>query len=661
MDERNFDPLTQDEMAGGPAAKTNDGELVVPIPAGITSPDMIHPKLGKPQAIWTYRAAGGAVLAYVARYGALDGSRDKEFRPRTWRRLANGKCQWSWKNYPRGRKTPLYGLERLAGNGSVLVTEGEKCADLARRVFPEFAVVTSMGGAKAAREVDWSPLKGRSVLIWPDHDAPGDAYAADVATRLDTLGVKAEIIDAAALVERAINSFGDRVHRQGFDVENALELWEDPDALRQEVLKLAKPWTPPPAPRGWQALCILSDKGQIVSNLANVMVALRVDLSLGSVFTFDEMEQAVKLEKRLPVAPNGKHAVTDPVPRLVRDADVSQLQEWLQHQGMPRIGKDIIHQAVDQRARERSFHPVRNWLDSLKWDGSRRAAGWLQTYLGAVGNEIYLNAIGRMFLISMVARVYQPGCKADYMLVCEGEQGIEKSRACQMLAGDWFSDALPDIHAKDARQHLRGKWLIEIAELAAFTRAESEALKAFITRDCERYRPPYGRNDVVEPRQCIFFGTTNRSVYIKDETGGRRFWPFTAGHVDIGALGRDRDQLFAEAVECYRRGERWWPDGAFERLYIKPEQDSRYDADLWEEAIKQYVATRSRVSVSEVARGALGFEADARVGTSDQRRITGVLTSIGWKPGRDPTGRFYEPAHPHEFTSQDRRTRGVLS
>jgi hypothetical protein len=213
------------------------------------------------------------------------------------------------------------------------------------------------------------------------------------------------------------------------------------------------------------------------------MTALRADPSLGSVLAFDEMEQTAILAKPMPIAPNGKHAGTDPVPRLVRDEDVSQLQEWLQHQGLPRIGKDTIHQAADQRARECSFHPVRDWLESLKWDETKRLTGWLQTYFGAAGNEIYLNAIGRMFLVSMVARVYQPGCKADYMLVCEGEQGIEKSKACAILAGRWFSDALPDIHAKDAQQHLRGKWLIEIAELAAFTRAESEALKAFITRD----------------------------------------------------------------------------------------------------------------------------------------------------------------------------------
>jgi hypothetical protein len=302
----------------------------------------------------------------------------------------------------------------------------------------------------------------------------------------------------------------------------------------------------------WLSGCIRDNRGRAVPNLANLLVALRAAPELAGAFAYDAMLRATILTKELPVAPCGESANSDPLPRPIRDTDVSQLQEWLQHKGMPKIGKDQTHQAVDQRAQECAFHPVRDYLEQLRWDRKMQLNHWLADYLGAERSP-YATGIGRMFLIAMVARVFQPGCKADYMFVLEGPQGVGKSLACRILAGDWFSDSLPDLHHKDVSEHVRGKWLIEIAELAAMGRAETETLKAFVSRETERFRPAYGRKESHEPRQCVFIGTTNKLVYLKDETGARRFWPVKVGLIDTAALARDRDQLFRRGLRRLSR------------------------------------------------------------------------------------------------------------
>jgi predicted P-loop ATPase len=291
-----------------------------------------------------------------------------------------------------------------------------------------------------------------------------------------------------------------------------------------------------------------------------------------------------------------------------------------------------------------------------------RLESWLHTYLG-VENTPYAQGIGRMFMVSMVARIFEPGCKVDYMVILEGLQGTRKSTACSILGGEWFSDTIPEnVASKDAQQHLRGKWLIEFGEMHALGKSETTALKAFITRRTEIYRPSYGRKEVHEPRQCVFIGTTNKVQYLKDETGGRRFWPVKVAVVqpiNTDLLTKMRDQLFAEAVHRFGKGEHWWPDEDFERQHIQPEQDARFEADGWEDPISDYLAEKiekaksvkdpdkeRRVTVIDVARTALGMET-AKLSTSDQRRITAIMERLDWeRAGKGTNGtRWWKPTN----------------
>ena len=198
---------------------------------------------------------------------------------------------------------------------------------------------------------------------------------------------------------------------------------------------------------------------------------------------------------------------------------------------------------------------------------------------------------------------------------------------------------------KDVSQHLVGKWIIEISELSAMSKAESATLKAFVSRPVERYRPTYGRKEIIQPRMCCFVGSTNEGTYLRDETGGRRFWPVKVGAIDTDALKRDRDQLFAEAVTAYRNGGRWWPNAEFERQHIAPEQDERFLSDVWEDAIRAFLKDRNTVLVGQVARDCLAFETK-QIGRADQHRITAILSRLQWarrkkdSQGNIPWGRL---------------------
>jgi hypothetical protein len=228
--------------------------------------------------------------------------------------------------------------------------------------------------------------------------------------------------------------------------------------------------------------------------------------------------------------------------------DALAVKSWLIEKFHLEVSLNTIDEAVSSIARENSFHPVKDFLESLTWDEVPRVEQAFKVYLNAKMPESYLRAVSRKFFLGLIARIYEPGCKQDSFPVLEGGQGIGKSSFGRILVGDqWFIDGLPNFADKDAALYLQGIWLCELAELSTIYRSTKETAKAFIARSSDKFRPPYGHRRVDFPRSCVFLGTTNESDYLTDNTGNRRFWPVKIHGCDFGGLARDREQLLAEA------------------------------------------------------------------------------------------------------------------
>ena len=379
----------------------------------------------------------------------------------------------------------------------------------------------------------------------------------------------------------------------------------------------------------WFAQCICGETGKPLPIVANALIALQAVMP--DHFAYDEMACAPMLMEPLEETTLLSHPREDStVLSPVTDVDVGIVQAKLQHMGLKRIGRDTVHQAVDMRAHACRFHPVRDYLDGLEWDGELRIGNCCASLSRRRTKTTTPEPSAACSSYRMVARIFEPGCKADHMLVIEGAQGTLKSTACDRLAGDWFSDNLPDVTVgKDVSQHLRGKWLIEVSEMHAMNRAEAAQLKASSPARRNAIARRYGRREVIEPRQCVFVGTTNRNTYLRDETGGRRFWPVKTGTINIEAWSATATSSLPKPSIRYREGAQWWPDKDFEREHIAPEQEARFEADAWEETIGTYVGTRSEVTIGEIARDGLGIETP-RIGTAEQRRIAAALERLGW-------------------------------
>lgn len=330
----------------------------------------------------------------------------------------------------------------------------------------------------------------------------------------------------------------------------------------------------------------------------------------------------------------------------VSDTDEMILQGWLSeqpHAMRVACGVDVVHGGVVLAASRSPYHPVQEYLSGLTWDGVPRISTFGTTCLSAPDSP-YVSAVIRCFFLGCVARAMRPGCQLDTMMILEGAQGVRKTTALRTLAGpEWFSCTTIDLRkSPDKYQQLDGVWIYELGEFDAHARASDQGeIKAYISTREDRYRPSYGRNTITRLRGVAFAGSTNATTYLADETGGRRFHPVLCGAVNVEAIARDRDQLWAEAMVAFTAGENWWLSSELEAVAAS-EVDARYHGDTWEETLPRLLVAHESITTS-AALLLLGVET-AKQGRADSMRVGAALRRIGWvrQRRREGVSRAYE-------------------
>lgn len=387
-------------------------------------------------------------------------------------------------------------------------------------------------------------------------------------------------------------------------------------------------------------------EGIVKKSLRNVMTILAEDYRWKGVVAYDEFSESI-----VSTTPPPTCDIDRPQRHVAgewTEADSTRTAAWIAKVYKADVSIRTVEEAIVAVSRRVLVHPVRDYMQSLKWDGIERLPQMLATYFGVKPSQ-YASAVGVKWMISAVARAMRPGCKVDTMLILEGAQGAKKSTAIAALVPNsaWFSDTGITLGDKDSYQNLRGKWIYEMSELASIKTAKGvEKIKAYVSSPSDSYRPSFGRRRGDFPRQTVFVGTTNETdSYLVDRTGNRRFWPVLCSNsIDIESLRRDRDQLWAEALMRFENEEPWWIDDKSLEAEVEAEQAARVQVDSWEHELEKWGRRPKDVdgmsmnpedgfTISDVLLHALGKRL-GDITPADEMRVGRAALAIGWQKRR---------------------------
>jgi predicted P-loop ATPase len=370
------------------------------------------------------------------------------------------------------------------------------------------------------------------------------------------------------------------------------------------------------ADKAWQGQLLRTAKGEVRSTFGNVVLILSNDDSYAGKLRLDEMRGATTFDQA-----------------EVTDATISAFRVDIERRYAMQSADAEAGRAVQLAASRNGFHPVREYLNSLVWDGTRRLATFARIALDLCTDshdelEHYCMLFHR-WMISAVARPLEPGCKVDTALILQGEQGIGKSTLFRILAGEWFSDTEMGLE-KDAMMQLGGVWIYEWAELENVTgRHEMSRIKAFMSSTQDKFRPPFGRHTVTHKRSAVIVGTTNREQFLHDPSGSRRFWVLPVGKINLELFRASREQLLAEAVADFRAGMPYWltPD---EEQY-RAELVARFaEVDPWEHDVLAYADKQVHVRVRDILTDVIALSLERRDKRAEMR-VGDILKKSGYR------------------------------
>ena len=321
--------------------------------------------------------------------------------------------------------------------------------------------------------------------------------------------------------------------------------------------------------------------------------------------------------------------------KTVDDGDIIFLTGWLAKEHHFEPPEKIVRAGLFLVAQNKYYHPIKEYLESLKWDGTPRLDKWMAKVL-SIKNDQYYTLVGRKFICSMVHRIYRPGAQMDYMIIFEGREGIFKTTMLKILGGQWYAPFTGITHAnfeKDAVDIMRGKWLMELAELTAVRRIEDfNRIKAFISCTEDRVRLSYRRDAQDFKRQCVLIGTMNPTgdnQYFRDPGENRRFWPVECGkHIDIDWIKENRDNLFAEAMQVWEKENLFLDNEDALKIAIEKQED-RKPNDVWVDIIDEWLKGKDIVSTKEIATDCLGIAKD-KITLSNTTRIGQAMRHLQW-------------------------------